>query len=233
MIKLFQFPPVWGLPSGSPFCAKVETYLRMVGLPYETVNDADVRKTPKHKLPVIQDDTRRIADSGFIVDYLKARYGDPLDARSSPAEKGVALAMRRLIEEHLYWCLLYVRWQMDAHWPEIREAFFGSLPALLRETIANAARQQVLAELHGHGLGRHTPEEVYALARADLDALSAFLADKPFFMGASPTSLDACAYAFLSNTLWTVPETPIRRHAGTLRNLDAYCARMKERYYAS
>lgn len=68
MIKFSQFPPLWDLPSGSPFCAKIETYLRMVGLPYETVNDADVRKAPR-KLPVIQDDTRRIADSG-----LKERY---------------------------------------------------------------------------------------------------------------------------------------------------------------
>lgn len=233
MIKLFQFPPLWGLPSGSPFCAKVETYLRMVGLPYETVNDADVRKAPKRKFPVIQDDSRRIADSGFIVDYLRAAYGDPLDARLSPVDRALALALRRLIEEHLYWCLLYVRWQMDAHWPAMREAFFGFLPALARATVAASVRRQVLAELDGHGMGRHTPEEVYALARADLDALSAFLADKPFFLGGSPTSLDASAYAFLSNILRAPSETPIQQHARTLANLDAYCARMKERYYAS
>lgn len=233
MIRLFQFPPVWSLPSGSPFCVKVETYLRMVGLPYETVNDSDVRKAPKHKLPVIQDDSRKVADSGFIVEYLKATYGDPLDTRLSPAEKGVALAMRRLMEEHLYWCLLYVRWQIDAHWPAMREAFFSFLPALLRSTVANAARKQVQAELHGHGMGRHTPEEVYSLARADLDALAAFLADKPFFMGPSPTSLDACAYAFLSNALWGPPGTPIQQHARSLAAVRTYCERMKDRYYAS
>lgn len=233
MIRLYQFPPLWGLPSGSPFCAKIETYLRMVGLRYETVNDADVRKAPKHKFPVIQDDGRRVADSGFIVEYLKATYGDPLDARLSASDHGVALALRRLIEEHLYWCVLYVRWQMDAHWPAMREAFFGFLPALVRPTVANLARKEVLSELHGHGMGRHTPEEVYALARADLDALSAFLADKPYFLGASPTSFDACAYAFLSNALWAPPDTPLRAHARTLANLGAYCERIKERYYAS
>lgn len=146
MIRLYQFPPLWGLPSGSPFCAKIETYLRMVGLPYETVNDADVRKAPKHKFPVIQDDGRRVADSGFIVEYLKATYGDPLDARLNASDHGVALALRRLIEEHLYWCVLYVRWQMDAHWPAMREAFFGFLPALVRPTVANLARKEVLSE---------------------------------------------------------------------------------------
>ena len=40
MIKLYQFNPAWGLPNPSPFCMKVETYLRMVGLPYEVVNGA-------------------------------------------------------------------------------------------------------------------------------------------------------------------------------------------------
>jgi len=40
MIKLYQFHPAWGLPNPSPFCMKVETYLRMAGLPYEGVNGA-------------------------------------------------------------------------------------------------------------------------------------------------------------------------------------------------
>ena len=33
MIKLFQFPPAFGLPNASPFCMKLETWLRMAGLP--------------------------------------------------------------------------------------------------------------------------------------------------------------------------------------------------------
>lgn len=36
VITLYQPPPAWGLPSLSPFCTKVETYLRMVDLPYRT-----------------------------------------------------------------------------------------------------------------------------------------------------------------------------------------------------
>ena len=44
MIKLFQFPPYWGLPNASPFCMKVETYLRMTGIPYQNVYVRDPRK---------------------------------------------------------------------------------------------------------------------------------------------------------------------------------------------
>ena len=42
MIKLYQFKPAWGLPNPSPFCMKVETYLRMAGLSYEVINGAAV-----------------------------------------------------------------------------------------------------------------------------------------------------------------------------------------------
>ena len=78
MIKLYQFKPAWGLPNPSPFCMKVETYLRMAGLPYEAINGALPFKAPKKKLPYIEDGTQLIADSGFILEYLKATHGDPL-----------------------------------------------------------------------------------------------------------------------------------------------------------
>ena len=56
MITLHQFPSAWGLPNASPFCMKVETYLRMCNLPYTTVNVLNPAKGPKGKLPYI---TRR------------------------------------------------------------------------------------------------------------------------------------------------------------------------------
>lgn len=59
-----------------------------------------------------------------------------------------------------------------------------------------------------------------------------FLADKPFMLGAAPTSLDASAYAFLANLLWAPIDSPIRRHAQARPALEAYCQRMKARYCA-
>lgn len=35
-----HLPGAWGLPSVSPFCLKLDTYLRMVGLPFDVVVDA-------------------------------------------------------------------------------------------------------------------------------------------------------------------------------------------------
>ncbi len=82
MIKVHQFEPAFGLPNASPFCMKLETYLRMTGIAYE-LSPPDMRdlgKAPKGKLPFIEDNGKIIADSTFIIDHLKTTHGDTLDS---------------------------------------------------------------------------------------------------------------------------------------------------------
>jgi len=232
VITLHQFMPVWGLPNASSFCLKVETYLRMAGLPYQTAVVFNPAKAPKGKLPYITDGVRTVADSGFILEYLKTTYGDSLDAHLGAAERAQALALQRLLEEHLYWCAVYDRWAMDENWARVKPAFFGALPPGVRDLVAWLARRGQLQALHGQGTGRHTAAEVYALGNADLTALSDALADRPYFLGEQPTSLDAAAYALLANLLWVPIDSPLTRHARALGNLGAYAERMKRRYYA-
>ena len=92
-------------------------------------------------------------------------------------------------------------------------------------------QQHFKASTGGHGMGRHSEDEIFAIGRRDVDALADFLADKPFMLGKEPSSLDATAHAFLANLLWAPVESPIRRHAQARPNLEAYCQRMKARYY--
>jgi glutathione S-transferase len=232
VIRLHQFAPAFGLPNASPFCMKLETYLRMAGLPFELVNDGNVLKAPKGKLPYIEDEGTAVADTSFIIDYLKGRYGDPLDAALSPMERAQATAFQRLIEENLYWAVVHTRWADDAGWAKTRVAFFGALPVPLRWFVPALGRRSVLAEMRGQGMGRHAAEEIHAIGCRDVTAIADFLADKPFMLGAQPTSLDATAHAFLANILWAPFDSPIQRHAKARPTLEAYCRRMQARYYA-
>jgi glutathione S-transferase len=231
MITLYQFRPVWGLPNASPFCMKLETYLRMAALPYQTARNADVRKAPKKKLPYIEDGGKVIADSGLIIDYLKATYGDPLDQTLTPYEQAQALALQRLFEEHLYWAMLHDRWIDPQHWPVTRRAFFGFLPVAVRPVIATLVRSKTRKKLLGHGMGLHSAAEIDQLGKADLSAVSAFLGDKAYFLGEKPTSLDATAYAFLANALHSPFNSPLTIHARSLVNVTSYCERMRQRYF--
>ena len=233
MIQLYQFAPALGLPNASPFCMKLETYLRMAGLPFEIPRFklSDLQKAPKGKLPYIVDGTRTLADSSLIIDYLKTTYGDSLDRWMNPEQRAVALAWQRLMEEHFYWVAVYLRWVEPEGWALTRPSFFQGLKAPLAWIIPSMARRGMRAELHGHGMGRHSREEVHALGCRDLTALAEFLGDKPFIMGEQPSSLDAVVYSFLANLLWVPLETPVKAHAQQYPQLESYCQRMKSRYY--
>ena len=231
MIKLYKFGPAWGLPDPSPFCLKVETYLRMAGLDYEAVAGS-VLKAPKKKLPYLEDGGETVADSGFILDHLRRRYGDPLDARLTPAQHALALAVRRLLEEHLYWVALYSRWLEDDNWAQVRPLFFSGLPWPLRALVAERVRVQTRRALYAQGLGRHNRAEVYRLGADDLAALAALLGEHDYLLGEAPTSVDATLYGFLANLLVPPLESPLRDAARAHANLAAYTERMRARYYA-
>ncbi len=233
MIKLYQYDPAFGLPNASPFCMKLETWLRMAELPFEipAATLRDLGKAPKGKMPYIEDQGKILADSTFIIDYLKASYGDRLDAWLSAEQRAIALAFQRLIEENLYWALVHTRWLEPQGWEKTRVAFFGKLPLPLKWFVPTLARRGLMKELHGHGMGRHSEAEIHAIGKRDITALADFLGDKPYAMGQQPCSLDATLYAFLANLVWPPVESVLKQHARQYPQLEAYCQRMRSRYY--
>ncbi len=231
MITLFQPPAAWGLSSISPFCVKVELYLKMVGLPYQT-GPGNPRRAPKGKVPWIDDDGQRIADSGDIIDHLKRRYGDPLDGQLSPEATAKAHLARRCLEEHLLWVLAYTRWCEPAGLACIEREFRQFMPPLLGTLMIRLVlRRVVIRRLAGHGLGVHTRDEIYRRGHEDLAALATMLGDQPYFLGDQPTSIDASLYAMIAS-LWRFPgDNPIKQVLQNLPNLLAHTDRMHARYF--
>ncbi len=232
MIKLYQFAPAFGLPNMSPFCMKVETYLRMTGLPYACPRGADLFKSPKGKLPYIEDNSKIVADSTFIIDYLKASYGDPLDAMLTPRQRALGVLIQRTFEESLYWPVLYSRWIDDAGFTKVNDAAFSGLKFPLRQLLPVFVRRGLRRQLQGQGTGRHSRDEIYAIGCRDVSAVAELLGGQSYFLGEQPTSIDATAYAFLANLLWVPIDLPIRAHAQKQPQLEAYCQRMKARYFS-
>jgi glutathione S-transferase len=232
MIKLYQFPSIWGLPNASPFCMKLETYLRMAKLPFEKVIVHDPRKSLKGKLPCISDDGKKMADSGFIIEYLQHKYSDTSDSHLTEEQKASVLTLRRMLEEHLYWVIVYSRWIDERYWSIAKEAFFGHLKGPLYYLIPRLVRKNLRSVLYKQGIGRHSVEEVYQLGIEDLHALSIVLEQHSFCMGDEPTSIDACVYAFLANILQPPLPSPLQDYAKAQKHFLTYCERMKERFYS-
>lgn len=231
MITLYQFPAAFGLPNPSPFCMKVETYLRMIGEPFE-IKSADPRKAPKGKLPFIKDGGIVVSDSNLIVQHLVKTRGDKLDNGLSSHDRALCHLLRRTLEEGLYFCMVYARWVDDVGWAAGKGEFFKQLPAVARAVVPGIARRMIGKQVQSQGTGRHAPEDIYAMAAEDVNALAEILGDKPYFLGADPTSVDATTYAFLALMLWSPLPEAVTAAVTKHPNLVAYCERMKGRYYA-
>lgn len=231
MIKLFMFPAMWHLPNVSIFCMKVETYLRMVNLPFEPVKVSNPAKAPKGKLPYIMDEDTTVSGSGFILDYLKKKYGDPLDKDLTDIQKADGLAIQRMIEEHLYWTIMYSRWIDKTNWPITKEKFFGRRPSFIKNAIAAITRKKIRDELRGQGIGLNSQDEIYQLGLMDLNAIATFLNNRKYILGEEPTSVDATVFAMLANVLVPPIVSPLQDYAKTVSAFQEYYERMKSQYY--
>jgi glutathione S-transferase len=230
-LVVHQLPGAWGLPSISPFCLKLDAHLRIAGLPFRAVVDPTPFKGPKGKLPWIEHEGRRIGDSGLIIEYLVQRFGCDPDRGLSAADRAVARALRRLIEENLYWAMVYDRWMVGEHWRGFRDVVLGGLPPPVRRMVGPVARRGVRRQLRGHGIGLHTRDEIYAMGRGDIRAVADFLGDKPFLMGETVTGIDAVAYGFLANITRPPIESPLKREVLERSNLERYLERVESRYF--
>jgi glutathione S-transferase len=230
MIKLYQFPPVWGR-NVSPFTLKLETWLKLAGLSYEVVPVRNPGRGPKGKMPFIEDqDGQVIGDSSLIIEHLERTRGLDLNRGLAPIERVEALALQRLIEDHFYFILVYSRWCDADGWHAVAPAFFDFLPVGLRQIVPLLVRRRVRASLHHQGLGRHSRDELYDMAWADLEAMSIMLDNRPFFFGERPTTIDAVAYGFLANVLLVPVETELKRIAAQFSNLQGWTAAMERHY---
>ena len=149
----------------------------------------------------------------------------------TPEEKAIALAFQTLCEEHLYWTVVDSRWMNKSNFEKGPKHFFDDAPAPLRPFIIAMIHRSVKRTLKGQGLGRHTQADRELLAKGDLDALSAFLGNKAFLMGAEPCGADASVWSSVASVLCTNFDTPIRDHAETLPNLAAYRDRGMKRWF--
>lgn len=231
MILLYQFPRIWGLPNPSPFCLKLECWLRLTGLEYQMREVTDLRRTPRGKVPYIEVEAETVSDSRLIIEFLSNRYDVGLDQWLSPLERAQAHAFAVMLEEHYYWALVYDRWVGDNQ-GRTQRALFGHLPLALRPVVGQIVKRHIRDELMGHGMGRHTPKQIFELANQDMHAVSEFLADKPYLMGAQPSTVDASLYGLLCNVLHAPLESPLKDYVRRCNNLVALTERLDNACFA-
>ena len=230
MITLYTFGPHFGLPDPSPFVMKGEMLLKLARLEYQT-NTKGFMGAPKGKLPYMEDNGTVIADSTLMRLHMEQKHGIDFDRALSAREKGIAWAVEKMLEDHLYWVLVYWRWMKDENFYKGPANFFKRAPAIIRPFVIRKVRGDVRSRLHGHGISRHTEEEMTSMSNRAFESLSQILGDNRYLMGDQVCGADATAFAFIAGSLCPLFDSPAHAKARTLPNLIAYRDRMMAEYY--
>ncbi len=194
MITLYAGGSHFGLPDPSPFVTKAEMLLRFAKIPF-TVEKASFGKAPKGKIPYIADEGILIGDLTLIRLHLEKRYGARFDANYAEAKLANAWMVEKMLEEHLYWLMVYERWAIDANFRKGPALFFNAAPAPIRPFVRMLVKRQVRKNLWAQGLARHTEAERFELGRRDLDAVAVFSSGtSPTFWAKSPAGGDATLF---------------------------------------
>lgn len=230
-ITLHQ-PPTrpWGTPNLSPFCIKLESYLRMAEIPYKPAGFGR-GQAPKGKIPYVLLDGKFLGDSHLIIAELERRLTAAgkraLDDGLSARDAATGHFVRRTLEEAFYFVGVYVRWKTEEGYATTREEFKKFLPGI----VVPFVRRSMHKKLHEQGTGRHSYDEVMAMGAADLDAVAELLGDRPFVLGDAPRTVDCTVFAFLEASLGFPVDTPVKLRGLGHANLVAYRKRLRERWW--
>ena len=230
MLQLFVYGSLFDLPDASPFCIKALTLLKMSGLPFET-GQMSFGQAPKKKAPYLKDGDRLIVDSHFIQKYIESAHHIDFSGGYSEAELAKGWTVARMLEEHFYFVSMNIRWLRDENFWKGPYQFFAQVPAPIRPLIARMVRKKVAKTHDLQGLGRHSAEERFDLAKGDLLAIDAMMGKNDYLLGAKPSAVDASLLGFI----WAAECPYFKSEIGDFIRarpvLVSYLKRMQERYF--
>lgn len=245
----------------SPFCEKLELFLRMAALDFKAIdgkyaqlfcyfpgNNENIIKivsprgsvvtAPKAKLPMIEHGENLVPDSELAIRYLINTFGENkthlgrIRIKLTPEEQARSVLLTNVTNDSLYQLLLHARWVDLSVWNVVKGLYFGDLPLPFRLLIVPSIRRNMVGWLWGHGYSRYSQKDRVWLARREIDALATILGDHPYFNGDEPTPVDAAVFGILDNCIYGIGSVyGIRDHVQTKKNLVAFVEGIRQEFF--
>jgi len=198
-----------GVVNISPFAVKLELWLRINNIKFTTVDDMSFSKKGQSPFVVFNGEQR--PDSNMIISHLSTHFNKDLFPGLNSGEKATARAFIKMLEENTAWTIFIYRYIENIE--EYAENFALTLPLEARIQRLGMIKESLTKRAHGHGIGRHDPEEIYDIGCQDIQAVSDFLADKTYMMGGDqPTLLDCVVFGVLSQVVYVPMKFPQRKY---------------------
>ncbi len=231
MIIVHGFGKAIGVEDPSPFVLKVQSYLKMAAIEYELKSGIEsYKKSPRALLPFIEDGEKIIADSYFIIEYLKKNYVD-LDHHLSDRQKASLCFMQQALDTTLYEIFLSTRWQGE-NWPKIKEVFFKRLPipSFMQSLIASKSQKKVLQRLN-YRINKYSYDELLHIADDIFRSLSTTLGGDHYMYNNQVSTADALCFAYLAQFILCDIKSPFSEKAEYYENLVAYCHHIQNQFF--
>ncbi|KCV70397.1 hypothetical protein H696_02733 [Fonticula alba] len=220
-------------PSLTPGSMILETYLRMVGVPYRTVPVQDI-DSKGHDAYVMQNGIRISSSAPFLSHALRGvTNAVDLDLGLDDAAMSTSFFIDQCLRGKLIHIFSYYQWVRQPElaglhlvgWPEP----FGTILAKMRVNLKLGPR---LASL---GIASSSEDEIKQVCRVVCQSLSSILGDKKFFLHPSrPTSADAVVFGTLAPIFFGPFDSPIREYMlfqPSIMNLHVYLLRIRDMYW--
>ena len=198
MVTLYQYEM-------SPFCDKVRRVLHAKGVEYrvEEVTILDTLKgrlkklSPAAKLPVLDIEGERIADSTDIVRFLEARFPEPRLIPTDPRDQALVHFFEDWADEALYFYEMHLRFTLPHNaerWvPEAAKHDGGVIRRIAKLALPKAMARTTAAQ----GIGRKPVEAIKRDLDRHLHMLNQWLAGRDWLVGDTLTIADIAVFAQL------------------------------------
>ncbi|CAJ0960521.1 unnamed protein product, partial [Mesorhabditis belari] len=204
VVYLVQFPRSPTIPNFSPFCIKIESFMRVNKIKYEIISTMSSRS--KHNLlPFIELNGHQIADSQLILIKLKEYFKvqDYKNARDAATGRMI----ERAVEAHTFHAINYFKVY------ENPAAFVSLLSSLIENPIFNLVKPflvPIVAKVFkgkvkqriSIGLGLFSREEMKDLLHRDLQSFEDLLGENKTFFGDKFTEADLTVFSHFAVTTY-------------------------------
>ena len=234
MLKLISSPRYEGLlGGGSPFIYKMETWLRLAGIPYEIVQRCPTQimaDAPRGTVPYVEIDGEKLGDSHHIIAHLKELHNDPLDdARLTPEQHAQGHLIQELCEHEILYILGHDRW-VAGDYKTYGEFFLAAMPEEARGQAIEEFQKFVEERTMGWKIGRFELEIIHEMLRKDLDVLTLCLGDGPWLFGDKPTTYDTAMFGQIASLVHFPLPNPSTLISREYPALVKYCDMVRDEF---
>merc|ERR1711977_721210 len=241
VVYLFQFNRSSQIPSISPLCLQVESWLKLHGIKFENVDLKSKLWSKEGKmLPFIELNGEKIVETNNIFETLATKFEKEIDSHLDEDQKKTLEELTEVVEKHLYWAI--VQWRSVDH-ENMLKGYKMVVPTTLGAQLPPTAVKvyfnytycrKGLKLVKASEVGTNTQEEIEQFGKDDLKKLSEKLAEQKFFFGDEMSSLDLVVFSHVAQIAVVDKEQacPLRDFLeNDCKNLGEFVERVKEKIW--